>query len=314
MIAVDFGTGDALEIFGDNGRIEKRSLGIARVKGGKSPRDEFRLVLEALLRLDNVVVESPTVGSSGCEVGDVVDILARSPHRLFTISARAVKNHRLDHKIPNPKSYGKYGTKPGAGAAGSHALDAEIMHGIAVDHPERLREWKISEPCRREYTSVRPMDKRGYRGKEAEEHMERLPRFSDLPAELQAIAGDGRGRYSRSLVMPFAMAMSEPYLHDDNGMNKRQRFEKLVGMYDHGYPSFYRRAVNTWMQKVAAKMIGLQRYKRDAVSREQRKAAWKITQRQLRHLFHLCEARLGQIRPETSRALPLADPSSLNAS
>ena len=63
---------------------------------------------------------------------------------------------------------------------------------------------------------------------------------------------------------------------------------KILGSYDHGYPSFYRRMTNVWMQENAKTMAGVTRF--EDVSKPTRKRAWKITQRQLRHLFHLCEA------------------------
>ena len=290
MIAVDFGTGAALAIHGPEGAITKKDLNLPRVKGGKTPRDEFAMVLAALLARDDVVVESPTVGSSGCEVRDVEDILAEASHVLYTLSARAVKNYRMDHNLPNPKSYGKYETISTETQAASHHLDAEVLYLIATLHPERLRKWHMADPCERIHTTVRPLDKRLYRGPESDAYMANLPPWKGLPEELKAQTGNGKGDYSRALVMPFAMAMAEPVIDDGPPDSTRRRFEKLVGLYDHGYPSFYRRMTITWMQEVAKRMFNLPRYKRDSVSPSQRKAAWKVTQRQIRHLFHLARA------------------------
>lgn len=293
MIAVDFGTGSALAIHGPNGSISKKSLQLPKVKGGKTPRDEFKLILDALLSQDDVVVESPTIGSSGCEVQDVKDILQYHSHKLYTLSARVVKNYRMDHNIPNPKSYGKYNTHSDHSQEESHVEDAEILYKVATEHPIRLREWHVATPCIRHFTSVRPMDKRGYRDARANQNMELLPPFESLPDELQQTLGTKIAKtidYSRSMVVPFAMALQEPYLYDGAERTPRRRFEKIIGMYDHGYPSFYRRAVNVWMQKVAADSLGLPRYSRDKVSPVARKAAWKTTQRQIRWFFHLCMA------------------------
>lgn len=286
MIAIDFGTGNALVVFGPRGPIEKSSLQLARVKGGKTPRDEFRLLLERLLQDDDVVVESPTVGSSGCEPDDVIEIVSASPNRLYTLSARAVKNYRMDYKIPTPKAYGKYEVKSDSTQEEAHILDAEILYKIATECPERLRSWHVADPCLRTFSSVRPHDKRGYRDEESDAFMQNLPPFASLPADLQKTFGK-KGSYNRSLAMPFAMAFMEPVIDDGPPEKARRRFEKLIGLYDHGYPSFYRRATVTLMQKIAADMLGLDRYSREKVSAEQRKAAWRATQKQIRKLFHL---------------------------
>ena len=294
MIAIDFGTGAALAIFGPDGPISKSSLQLPRVPGGKTPRDEFRLILSALLERDDVVVESPTIGSSGCEPDDVAEIVTASPHRLFTLSARAVKNHRMDHKIPNPKSYVKYETVSDSTQEEAHILDAEILYRIATTQPLRLRNWHLAEPCNRIHTSVRPMDKRGYRDERSENLMSRLPDFGTLPRELQLTLGVVKGKtrdYSRSLIMPFAQALTEPFLEEGPPEERRKRFEKILGIYDHGYPSHYRRMANSWMQKIAADLLGLERYSRALVSPKQRKRALKISQRQIRMLFHLCETK-----------------------
>lgn len=290
MISVDFGTGQALVVWGPNGRIEKRSLHLPKVKGGKTPRDEFRLLLKALLEIDDVVVESPTVGSSGCEVADVEEIISNAPNKLYTLSARVVKNYRKDYNIPTPKSYVKYETLSESTQIEAHILDAEILYNVAVEHPERLRVWHQAEPCERLHKSVRPHDKRGYRDKESDDYMANLPPFDSLPDELKAVLGISVKKnapmvYSRAMAMPFAVAMEEPYVHNGPPEKARKRFEKVIGLYDHGYPSFYRRSTINWMQKVAKDACGVSRF--EDVSKEERKKAWKVTQRQIRMLFHL---------------------------
>ena len=88
--------------------------------------------------------------------------------------------------------------------------------------------------------------------------------------------------------MPFAMALEEPFLEEGVSLKtRRNRFLKIIGAYDHGYPSFYRRMVVVWMQKVAKARAGVT--KMDEVPVAVRKEALKITQRQMRNLFHMSE-------------------------
>ena len=165
-----------------------------------------------------------------------------------------------------------------------HIEDAEIIYKLAIETPWRLRRWHIAEACPRVYSSVRPMDKRGYRDSTSDEFMRSLPPFESLPDDIKAVVGV-KGDYSRSLVMPFAMALNEPWLHSGPDDEKRKRFMKIIGSYDHGYPSFYRRMTIAWMQEVARELAGVTRM--EEVPQASRKEAWKITQRQLRCLFHL---------------------------
>ena len=294
--AVDFGTGAALQIWGPSGSVSKRSLALPHVRGGRTPRDEFILLLEALLERGDVVVKSPTIGSSGAEVGDVVDVVSRSSNTLWTVSARAVKNYRRDYGLPWHKGarYAKDGTTPPPAIIEIHEQpvvhveDAEIIYKLATKTPWRLRKWHIAEVVDRQYTSVRPSDKRGYRDPRSDGFMTNLPPFSTLPPDIAAVVGV-KGDYSRSMVLPFAMALEEPYLVEGGPPEEmRKRFIKIIGAYDAGYPSFYRRMTVAWMQENAKALAGVTRM--EQVSRRVRKEAWKITQKQLRHLFHLATA------------------------
>jgi hypothetical protein len=300
IAAIDFGTGDALAIHGPDGPITKRELALPRVAGGKTPSHEFPMVLEALLGRDyDVVIESPTVGSSGAEPRDVQVIMRDYPLRkLYTISARAVKNYRMDYDLPNPKSYAKYETISEETQVEAHKLDAEIIWMIATQTPERLRVWHQAEAAPRIHRSVRPMDKRGYRDDRSDAFISLLPAPGLLSPELRAVLLDSKGNYARSMVMPFAMALTEPYWREAAEEDQRRKFLKILGAYDHGYPSFYRRMTIVWMQSNAKRMAGVTRMQE--VPREVRKQAQRITQRQLRHFFHM-----GKNAPEGSVAAAL---------
>lgn len=305
IYAIDFGTGDALAIHGAAGPVSKRELKLPRVKGGRTKALEFVMVAEALMdgktvEAGDIVIESATIGASGCEVADVLDMLARHPERrLFTVSCRAVKNARKDWGLPYRKGgrYAKDGDAPVLmtleDQAVVHGEDAEIIYRLATETPNRLYHWTgPSQALVRRHTSVRPMDKRGYRDERAENFIAyRLPLYHTLPEDLRGVLGDGID-YSRSMVMPFAMATDEPYLDEGPREERRGRYEKIIGLYDRGYPSFYRRATIVWMQENAKALAGVT--KMEEVKPETRKQAWKMTQRQIRQFFHLSMAWQGR--------------------
>lgn len=309
IYAIDFGTGDALVVYGPAGIVSKKLLNLPRVKGGRTAAMEFTMVVDALMRGNaevppgDVVVESATIGSSGCETADVIALLEVHPDRaLYTLSTRAVKNFRAD----NPD---KYPWKKGARYADSDAIltpeqlaiykqvevheeDALILYMIATETPTRLYHWTgPSTAAGRVHTSVRPMDKRGYRDERSLQYLKMLPPFETLPAELQEVLG-AKGSYSGSMVMPFAMASTEPHIDDGPREDRRRRYEKVIGLYDRGYPSFYRRATIVWMQKNAKTLADVTKI--EDVPPSVRKEAWKLTQRQVRHFFHLTMAHQGR--------------------
>lgn len=301
---IDFGTGAALAIHGPDGPISKRELSLPRVLGGRTPAMEFPMVLEALFKGGafgpggDVAVESPTIGSSGCEIGHVQDILDRYPERrLLTITARAIKNYRRDHGIPWKKG-ARYARTLGERLemmkllpqVEVHVEDATIGHQICVDHPERMHHWVApSDGIERIHTSVRPMDKHLYRCERSARYLGMLPPFQELPEDLREALGNGKvngnGGYSGAKVMPFAMASEEPHVHNGPREERRRRYEKVIGLYDRGYPSFYRRASIVWMHENAKALAEAEKF--EHVTATQRKAAWKTTQRQIRQLFHL---------------------------
>lgn len=320
IYGVDFGTGSALAIHGPNGPVSKRSLKLPRVEGGRTRAMEFPLLLHALFEgsderpAGDVVVEAPTLGSSGGEVALVQGILAKFPERkLFTISARACKNFRKDHDaaldqagdVTTPRlgwdkteRYAKDGKPPPVlkvlkQQKDVHAIEALIIYRIATETPYRLHHWtKPRTGPQRIHTSVRPMDKHEYRDERSQELLALLPPFDDLPQELRDTLGvwnsgrkDKRLVYSATMVIPFAMASQEPFLDAGPVEERRKRFEKLAGLYDFGYPSFYRKTTDVWLEVISKLQTG--KLRRDEMTRAERKAALKTTQRQIRHFFHL---------------------------
>lgn len=312
IYGIDFGTGAALAIHGPNGPVSKRDLHLPRVPGGRTPAMEFPMVLEALmtghstLPAGDAVVESPTIGSSGCEPSAIIELLARHPGRkLFTISAHAVKNHRKDYGLGWEK--GARYVKDGDPAPqllvideqdSVHGREAEIIYTIATTTPHRLHHWtKPSVGPQRIHKSVRPMDKHLYRDERSERYMAMLPPFASLPPELQEVLGNSNtpGKstdYSRSMAMPFAMATEEPFIDDGPRPERRSRYEKLIGLYDRGYPSFYRKACDVWLEVVSKQMTG--KSKRADITREERKAAQRVVQRQIRLFFWLTMTHQGR--------------------
>lgn len=304
IYAIDFGAGDALQIYGPEGLVSKKSLALPRVAGGKSQQDEFYLVLAALLELGDVVTESATVGACGAEPREVEKIVGASPNVLYVVSNRAVLNYRRDHP-GEEEAWMKGGRYPRDGAPPPviltlheqkevHKQDARIIYQIANESPERLRIWRMLDPADRpirHYTSVRPSDKRLYRDARSDRFMKNLPSFATLPADLQQVLGV-KGDYSRSMIMPFGMALTERYVWSGDPEQARNRFTKILGAYEHGYPSFYRRMTINWMQDNAKRLAGVTRMQE--VSHEARKEAWRITTRQIRHLFHLSREHLGR--------------------
>lgn len=278
IFAIDFGTSEKLAIHGDGVSMTLSSLKLAP---SVKPGDDFPRVLAALSKLGKrvwVVFESSTVGSSGAERADVEMVLADCPNlSLWVISGRAVKNYYKEHRTKDEDK--------------TDSLAASVIYWIATNQPKRLKRWGQSSPVERIHTSVRPMDKRGYADERAEEFMSLLPPFDRLPRHLRELLGKD-GDYCRSMVMPFAMALTEPYYVDGPKEGRRRRFEKIIGSYDHGYPSFYRRMFIDWMQDNAKRIASVRKI--EDVSRDQRKRALQMTQRWIRQLLYLAEGWMEQ--------------------
>jgi hypothetical protein len=217
MISMDFGAGAKLVFYGPDGLIKLPRLPNRRGFGSRSQAEKFAEHFETIMAMDDVVTESATVGSSGCEVKVIRDIVETSNHRLYTLSGRTVKNYVKTTGIANP----------------TDAECAEILYRVATTNPDSLQLWRYredSEKLNRKYISVRPYDKRDYRGYEVDDFMARLAPFASLPTNLQNIFGNGSGDYSRATTLPFAMALDEPSVTD------RKSYEKVIGLYGHGYP------------------------------------------------------------------------------
>lgn len=262
--ALDFGEGTKLRAHDKAGPIE-----LPKNTRGLTGDRKFCETLGRLLAQGDVITESPTVGSSGGPPDMVREVVESSPHKLYLLSARAIKNFLKDHELSKPDDAGC----------------AELIFKIATENPERLRVWRYvddSEKLTRRLTSVRPYDKRDYKDPRVDEWMSKLPPFDTLPQNMQEIFTNGKKRsvdYARARVLPFAMAL------DENGHETRAGYERILGLYDHGYPSFYRRKTVDLMQYIAKKQVGTTRF--SDVTREQRKEAWKTTRHCIRRLYHL---------------------------
>lgn len=312
IYACDFGAGKALAFYGPNGIIPKKTIKLPRVVGSRLPWMEFPMYVEALMKGSetiepgDVVVEAPTTKSSGCEPRHLLEILAKYPDRtLYTVTARAVKNFRKDNGEGWDKGarYRKDGdpvptTIELAAQEKTHEEDARIIYTIATDTPYRLTKWDgVHAEIKRIYTSVRPSDKYEYTDERSEGFMKKLPPFDTLPQELRDVLGVINKRtkkldYSRSMVMPFAMATDEPCIDAGPREERRRRYEKLIGLYDRGFPSFYRKATDVWLEVLSKQMTG--KAKRNEITRDERKAAQKVMQRQVRMFFHLTMAHQGR--------------------
>ncbi|HZV24738.1 MAG TPA: hypothetical protein VFG00_00480, partial [Acidothermaceae bacterium] len=211
------------------------------------------------------------------------------PNTLYVISTRAAKNWWRDF----------YPEEAAADRAGEAQIwdderAAAIIWEIATKNPAALRPWRAiakAERRQRVNTSVRPHDKRKYTGAAVERYMNSLPSYSMLPQELKDVFchqretgfgwDDNNMRdYKLSLMLPFAMALA------DEDITSRAKWEWVLGLYAHGYPSFYRRqAVAELTERIAKQQTGKAR-KKD-VSRDERKAAMKHGRWCLRQLYYL---------------------------
>jgi len=264
MIAIDYGADQKLRLHNAGGAMAPPAL-----TRGLTPAQKFTELIKILLEIDDIVFESPTAGSSGAEAEQIRDVVNNATHTLYLLPARAVKNYAKTNKL--------------AGLTDAQA--ASIIYLIATTCPEQLRLYKY-EPkenkLARKYTSVRPYDKRNYKDPEVDRLLSLLPDYSTLPDDVKTILGNGlktRPGYSKAKVLPFAMALEE------DGSETRDGYEKIIGIYGHGYPSFYRRATSHLMREIGKHYTGTAKVA--DMTPDHRKQAWKKARYVIRMLYKM---------------------------
>lgn len=284
LTAIDYGSEDAGKqmLHGPDGPVP-----IPVAPRGLTPAEKFIYNLDVLLRDSCVVCESPTIGSSGAEPEEVAKIVASASHSIYVVSARRVKNYLKDH--PD--------------VVKTDAECARIIYEIAMRPNAELKVWRFvarEDKFRRQHRSVRPHDKRLYRGPVPDFYMSYLAPFETLPDDLQALLGNGLKRkpnYSRSTTMPLAMAFEE------EGHETRNGYEFILGLYGDGYKSFYRRGTVALMQKIAKRRTGARLLAE--ITPAQRKEAWKEARRAIRRLYYLSRQHQ-QYAQQSGTTIPLA--------
>jgi hypothetical protein len=251
MIAIDGGTSSAiLPTFPTKFKLDYPK---ERAPKGLNKSERFGWEIERLLALDNVVLESAMIGSSGIEPTILQKVRAESAHELYVVSGRCLKNRAKD-----------LGEQSTVGKNKDHNETSKMLWEIAQE-PERAIPAKILEPkYTRLFTTIRPSDARNYQDQKAQEALAVLPTNTHTPKPM----------------MPIGMAIIEWTLA---GGTRRETFEKLIGLYEHGYKSFYRRATVDLMQQYAKSETGKTRI--EDVSKEERNRAWRASSREIRRLF-----------------------------
>ena len=262
MISMDYGVAGKLVFYTANGVLKLPRLAKRAEGGARSPAESFAEKFAMALDQDDVVTESATIGSCGAEPELIRKVVENSGNILYTLSGRTVKNYVKTRNLDTPNDIDS----------------ARILYLVATTNKDALQVWKHrTDKFTRKITSVRPYDKRGYKGTEVDSFMSALAPFDSLPESTQTCFGSGD--YNRATSLPFAMAFSE------EGSQSRNGYERIIGLYGHGYPSFYRRATVDLMQSVAKELSGA-KVNAD-VTPAQRKEAWKVTRREIRRLHHL---------------------------
>lgn len=273
MYAVDEGANEKFVVWSEHGEVTNLPKGTR----GLNPAQKKAQVIAYLLNMDDVVIESPSIGASGIEPLHIADVVKNSNHKLYVISARAVKNAAKDDGLSNADLTDKD--------------SARYIYEIAEERKGNLRKWVFSEEkFHRINTSVRPYDKRDYKDPKVDEYLSLLVPFNNLPENLRLLFGNRlKKNYAPSRMLPFAMAF------DETGSTSRVGYEKIIGLYSDGYPSFYRHATIVLMQRVAkdefVKRYGFTGNGKNGkpvnsdITPIFRKEAWKITRKAIRTLY-----------------------------
>lgn len=276
-IAIDFGEGAKLKLYGvGNAYSAKDMVNPSFIAPSPKPRgaslaEAFEHVLAWCLEQSDTVVESASIGSSGAEPDHIRDIVAAATYKLYLVSGRCVKNL--------------------VGAGADDDIAVQTIYQIAQD-PRRLRLWvytpKENKYCR-QYTSVRPYDKRKYKGPQVDAWFADLCDPTDLSPDAQSlfVKGKRKKQWWKERVMPLAMALNEK-----DARLSRNNYERVLGLYEHGFPSFYRRLTVALMigkmKELASLRLGRKAKKEDCLP-EERKQAWKFVRKCIREFYARCK-------------------------
>lgn len=307
MRALDFGDGKKLCCHSSKGQVA-----IPPVRKGNNPAEKFAHTVDMLLNGDNdlfglfpgddIVLESPTIGSSGADPELIRKVVSASERDIWLISARAVKNFKRTHAKDlkgdeQREALCEILSEKGViteDISTDDELSAAIIYYLATENADRLKRWQFSpqeEKFRRSTRTVRPHDKRLYQGDEPDRVMALLPDFFLLPKDMQEVFGDA-GSYNRSRTMPFAQALEEEI------SGTRAGYEKVLGLYGHGYPSHYRRATENLRQYIAKKTLGVAHI--DDLSRDQHKESLRVTRYYVRRLYHMAQGKIDPVKGDTN--------------
>lgn len=122
-----------------------------------------------------------------------------------------------------------------------------VKRGVHLKHPrERDDEWESRRyQANRELMLLRNSGKKDAFAKSL---VEKLPPYKDLDAEKKAALGDGK-KYSLVAVAAAGIATKHA--------NNRREFERLCGLYAHGYPSQIRADLHHWLYSGGARRARL---------------------------------------------------------
>lgn len=260
------------------------------LKGGRKSADKnIRQLRQALEEADVVVTESSTIGTTGLIPEMVRDLPRELTQKLWVVSPRAIKNYRIQLKAN--------GCTPPAGSKRKLHLWEASVH---AEQPEsRRKRWRYIAPeakLSRRFRSVRPMDKWDYTTKRAKGLLALSEGYVPKCAPV---------KLSDNLRVVFATALFEKA-----GNRWRTGYERIVGLYDHGFPSYYRNAFTgkNGLVEQFRKYLGGPGYKDRNYQQFQRvrKQALKMAKCELKNLWRYMMGRL-LANPENIKLLDTPD-------